>query len=210
VLSLDLLLQVHVLRLQLVLQALDFRERLAQPLVRLLTLEFGAGACRKRLQHRQPQRILRHRLVVHQDHVADDAARRVPERNSEIALGVHGRQERVLGKELLDVVGVQACLAGGDLHARGVGQVVFEPRREAGAHPDGAGARPVSVQALGHIDTPHLQRFRQVLHEGAEERGAGHRGGAVHDGAQQFLCAALGVTATAHVPAAAPDRRHQG
>src|SRR5262245_65952577 len=58
----DLFLQIHVFSLQLILQALDFRERLAQLLRRLLTFQFDAGAHGKNLQHRDPEWVLGHRL----------------------------------------------------------------------------------------------------------------------------------------------------
>jgi hypothetical protein len=127
---------------------------------------------------------------------------------SQVALRVHGRQEPVVGKILLDMIGVQAGLAGGDLHARRVGQVVLEGGREVGAHPDGASAGTGRIEAFRHIDAPNLERLGQVLDQRREEGGARGGGGAIDDGAQQFFRPALLRAAIANALSFTQDPSH--
>jgi hypothetical protein len=191
VLARDLLLQVHVFDLQLILQSLDFGQCLAQPLVGLLALQLGAGTRGEGLQDGYPQGVLGHRLVVHEDHVPDHTAGRVPQRNPQVALRVHLRQELVLREVVLDVVGVKARLAGGDFHTGRVREVVLEGGRETVAHPDRPRTRVFGVEAFRDVNTAHLEGLRQVLHERREESGPRDGCSAVHDRMQQLLGAAL-------------------
>ena len=186
VLGPDFLLQVHVLGLQAVLQALDLGERLAEFLFRLFSFQFDTGSRRKGLQDRDPQWILGHRLVIDEDHVADDAAGRVPQRHAQEALGVQLCEQFDVREVLAHVVRVEACLARGDRHARCVPQVVFEGRPKA-IHPQRAGAGAAVIEALGDIHTAHLERAGQVLDERGEEFRPGHVRRALRDRLQQFF-----------------------
>ena len=116
--ALDFLLEVDVFRVELTLQPFDFAEDRAQRLVGLLPLQFGAGPARKRLQHRDPERIALHRLVVDDHQVADDMLRRAEQRQPDITLCAHRHERRVIGKQLLQVLRIAAHVAGDDAHAR--------------------------------------------------------------------------------------------
>src|SRR5262245_21563498 len=181
----DFLLEVHVLGMQAVLQALDLRQRLSEFLVRLFPFQLDAGPRRKRLQNGDPQGILGHRLVVHEHHVADDTVGRVPQRHAEETFSVQLLEQFNVREVLPHVVRDEAGFALRHLHAWRLTHVVFEGRPKA-IHPQRARARAV-VFAFGDIDAADLERMSEMLDERREELRPGHGRRALCDRLQQLF-----------------------
>src|SRR5262249_15212711 len=175
VLGADLLLEIEVLGLQAILQRLDFGERRAELVVRLLPLELRPGARSEGLEHRDEERVGLHRSVVHDDEMADDPAHRIQERDPEVALRSPVRQAKIFREECLETAGVEAGATFENIVAGGSRDVVVEVLAELPALPEGDGAGVLLVAALRQEGVPDAGADRDVVNQAWEQLLAGDR-----------------------------------
>ena len=180
---------------------------LGEGLLGELALDLGAGAGGEDLEDRHGRQVLGERLGVHDRHVPERPVVGVEERDREVALDPLLAQPGILGEQAPGVARVVAELAAGHVLARGAAQVVLERLAVVLAGPEGEDAGAVALRAgdLGDEGEPGPQRAGQMADEGAEEVGAGGRGGAFDDGAQPLLALPAGADVPDHA-----DHAHRG
>ena len=180
----DFFLQIDVLRLQPVAQALQFLHRRVQRALGLHALQLGAGARGEDLEYVDIVRRRLHRRGMQHRDVAEHLAGGIAHRHTHVAVGADLLQPQVFGKGRPQTALGVADVALRDAQAGRAEKAVAETVAEACAFPVSKRARLHLAERLGREGVAGAERLRGVPRERTEEIVAGRRSRPLDENAQ--------------------------
>ena len=113
--------------------------------------------------------------------------------NAEVALGAHVGEQRILRKQVRDVVGIEAHTLSKNVGARRAREIILEIGLQRAVRPGRERPRPVRMRGveIAEEDPPDAQGLRQGAHDAVEE-GLPHQLGAIDQPAPRLVDALSG------------------